>query len=157
MDRTQQAPLLTEAQRVEWERIQTRVARANATLRRARKRGDEVEIGKAKRAHERACEARARFCEPLTAGLYAPTRVRATFEHRWFSHPVVGQHVFVVEMVLDRRDISGPQYRTVRVISEVGAPPTGARSAPTCSGIAWFAVRDVISSGRYIVLDEVAS
>lgn len=163
MDRTQQAPTLTHEQREAWEKIQTRLCRAAATLRRARTRGDAIAIERAERSLGRAHAARTAFCEPLTAGLYAPTRVRATFESRWTSRPdehgnvLGGRHVHVVEMVLNYRCISGPQYRAVRVISDEGGPPAPhARPAPTTSGVAWSAVRDLIASGRYVVLDGVA-
>jgi len=55
-----------------------------------------------------------------------------------------------------RTDISGPQYRTTRVLKDEGGPPTGARGAPGLLGVAWFAVRDHIDRGVLVVLDEEA-
>ena len=57
-------------------------------------------------------------------------------------------------MVLDHKDLSGPSYRTVRVLKDEGAPPTNARSAPDVMGVAWFAIADQIKRGQIVVLGE---
>lgn len=166
---TQQGPLLTPEQREQWEKFDRAVCRARSTLRRARAKAvlvpkataDAVEVAaveKAQKALDRARDRKRAFVEPLCAHLWAPKKVRAVFESRWGGGPYrdggYKAHVQTCDMVLDEVDISGPQYRTVAVVSDVGGPPTGARKPPDLMGIAWFAVGDMIKSGRMVVLPD---
>jgi hypothetical protein len=57
-------------------------------------------------------------------------------------------------MVLDHKDLSGPSYRTVRVLKDEGGPPANARSAPDRMGVAWFAIADQIRRGHIVVLGD---
>jgi hypothetical protein len=150
------APRLNAAEREEYARIEARLSRAKADLRRATKRGDATKIAAAERAINKASTAHDAFVYPRVAHLRAsaPQRVIARFEGRWRGTSGHGAHVQVCEMVLDHLDLSGPSYRTVRVVSDVGGPPTGARSAPDVMGVAWFAIADQIARGHMTPIDE---
>ena len=61
-------------------------------------------------------------------------------------------HVITTRMRLVDRTLSGPQYALVAVISDVGAPPVGARKPPTCAGFSWAGLAEGIASRRVIVV-----
>lgn len=147
-------PTLTPAERIEWDKICRRVARASTDLRRANKRGDAELVAKAERAMARARAARDAFCVPRCAGLNPPRRLRVKSEWPWSGKSGSGMHVIVTEMVLDHVEIVGPYYRHVRTISDVGGPPTNRRGAPDSMGVAWFAVEDQIARGHYTVIED---
>lgn len=150
------APKLNAAERAEYERIDARLSRARADLRRATKRGDIKKVAAAERAINKASAAYDAFVYPRVARLRAsaPQRIIAQFEGRWRGPSGPGIHMQVCEMVLECLELHGPQYRTVRVVSDVGGPPTCARSAPDNMGVAWFAIADQIASGRMKIIDE---
>jgi len=139
---------LSDADRAEYERICTRLDRANCDLRRAKNKGDTKKIATAERAIARHTEARKAFVEPRVGPLWAPARIIARFSARWSGPSGVGMHHHECEMVLDHKDISGPSYRTVRVLRDEGGPPTNARGAPDTMGVAWFAVADLTVLGE---------
>lgn len=147
-------PQLSTAERAEYDRIWERLRRAKSDRRRAEKRGDAKKLAAAERAIVRATEARETLVLPHVGHLWAPARIIGKFESRWSGPGVAGSHVQECEMVLDHKDISGPEYRTVRVLKDEGAPPTNARSAPTVMGVAWFAVKEQIERGKIVVLGE---
>ena len=145
-------PQLSAAERAEYERICSRLQRASSDLRRAKERGDAKKLAAAERASERAKQARATFVGPRVGHLHAPARIIGKFEGRWSGPSGSGAHHQECEMVLDRKDLSGPQYRTVRVLRDEGGPPTNARSAPDSMGVAWFALSEQIKRGHIVVL-----
>ena len=145
-------PQLSAAERAEYDRIWARLARAESDHRRAQKRGDANKLAAAQRAITRAKQFRDAFVTPRVGHLWAPARIIAKFKHLWSGPGVSGFHVHECEMVLDHKDLSGPNYRTVRVLNDEGAPPTNARSAPDSMGVAWFAIADEIKRGRFVVL-----
>lgn len=147
-------PTLSPTEREEHDRIWKRLHRAEGDLRRATKHGDEKKMAAATRAVARAKAAREAFVEPRVAHLTAPARIVVKFESRWSGPGVAGIHYQACEMVLDHKDISGPQYRTVRVLKDEGGPPTNARSAPSLMGVAWFALADQIKTGKIVVLSD---
>lgn len=151
---TASGPQLSGSERGEYKRICKRVDRASADLRRAQKRGDTQKAVSAQRALANAQAQRAEFLSPKIDHLWAPARIVAKFEHRWSGPGVSGLHVHEVEMVLDYKDLSGPQYRTVRVLKDEGAPFTNARTPPNAMGVAWFAIGEQIERGKIVVLDE---
>jgi len=153
---SQSQPRLDAADSAAYDKIYARLRRAEGDLRRATKRADAKKIELAKRAIARARDARDAFCAPRVGHLYAPQHVIAKFEAHWSGPSGSGIHRQECEMVLDHIDISGPQYRTTRVLKDEGGPPTGARGAPGLLGVAWFAVRDHIDRGVLVVLDEEA-
>lgn len=147
-------PTLSPTEREEHDRIWKHLRRAEGDLRRATKHGEAKKIVAAERAVARAKAARAAFVEPRVAHLTAPARIIGTFEGHWSGPSGRGIHHQECEMVLDHKDISGPQYRTVRVLKDEGGPPTNARSAPSLMGVAWFALADQIESGKIVVLGD---
>lgn len=150
-------PQLSGSERTEYDRIYNRINRANADLRRAKKRGDAKKTASAERALANANAMRAEFLAPKVDHLWAPARIIAKFEGRWRGPSGTGIHRHECEMVLDHKDLSGPRYCTVRVLKDEGAPPTNARSAPTSMGVAWFAVKEQIERGQIVVLGEEPS
>lgn len=148
-------PQLSGADRETYDRIWARLARALSDKRRAEKRGDAQKLAAAERAIARAKQAREEFVNPRVGQLWAPTRIIAKFKALW-SGPSgsSGFHHHECEMVLDHKDLSGPNYRTVRVLKDEGAPPTNARSAPDTMGVAWFAIAEQIKRGQIVVLGE---
>ncbi len=150
-------PQLSIAERAEYERICARYDRAIGDLRRAKKAGDAKKIAAAERAISRAKEAREVFVHPRVGHLRAPVRIIGKFENGWSGPGVTGIHHQECEMVLDHKDLSGPLYRTVRVLRDEGAPPTIARSAPDTMGVAWYAIADQIARGKIIVIEEGSS
>ena len=147
-------PQLSGAERAEYERICARLARANSDKRRAEKRGDAKKLAAAERAIVRAKQFREMFVSPRVGQLWAPARIIGKFEGRWSGPSGTGAHHQECEMVLDHKDLSGPSYRTVRVLKDEGGPPTNARSAPDVMGIAWFAIADQIKRGKIVVLGD---
>lgn len=65
----------------------------------------------------------------------------------WVGPSGRGLHEFTVEMKLESIRANGPDYVLVKVISETGAPPTGAHSAPSRMGCVWDAIADQIARG----------
>jgi hypothetical protein len=151
------APKLSEAERAEYERICKRLHRADTDRRRAEKRGDAQKLAAADCALARAREARDTIVAPHVSHLRAPARIIGTFEGHWRGPSGSGIHRQACEMVLDHKDLSGPIYRTVRVLKDEGGPPTNAHSAPDTMGVAWFAIADQIQRGKIVVLDEEES
>lgn len=149
-------PQLSGDEREEYERIRSRLHRSEGDLRRAKERGDDKKLAAADRAIARAEKVRDAFLEPRVGHLWAPGRIVAKFKHLWSGPGVSGFHVHECEMVLDHKDISGPSYRTVRVLKDEGAPPTNARSAPDSMGVAWFAIAEQIRRGQIIVVTEAS-
>lgn len=147
-------PQLVGADRETYDRIWARLARASGDKRRAEKRGDAKKLAAAERAITRAKEARDALLVPAVGHLWAPARIIATFERHWHGKSGTGIHHQTCEMVLDHKDLSGPQYRTVRVLKDEGAPPTNARSAPDVMGVAWSALADQIKCGRIVLLGD---
>ena len=147
-------PQLTVAERAEYDRIWERLRRATSDHRRAEKRGDTKKLAAAERAITRAKQFREAFVQPRVGHLWAPTRIIARFESHWSGPGIAGVHRQECEMILDHKDLSGPQYRTVRVLRDEGEPPSNPRSAPHEMGVAWFAIADQIKRGKIVVLDE---
>lgn len=147
-------PQLSGSERTEYERICKRVDRAATTFRRETKRGDDKKRAAAERALANAKALRAEFLAPKVDHLWAPARIIYKTEGRWSGPSGSGVHRWECEMVLDEKDLSGPSYRTVRVLKDAGGPPTNAHSAPDSMGVAWFAITDQIKRGDIIVLDE---
>ena len=152
--RATSGPQLSTAERQEYERICTRLSRASADRRRAEKRSDAKKLAAAERAITRAKQFREAFVNPRVGHLWAPARIIGKFEGRWSGPSGSGAHHQECEMILDHKDLSGPSYRTVRVLRDEGAPPTNARSAPDVMGVAWFALAEQIKSGKIVVLGE---
>ncbi len=148
-------PQLSGAERAEYDRIWERLRRANSDRRRAEKRGDAKKLAAAERAVTRAKQFREAFMIPRVGHLWAPERIVARFESHWSGPGVTGAHRQECEMVLDHKDLSGPQYRTIRVLRDEGGPPVNARLAPHEMGVAWFAIADQIKRGKIVVLDEM--
>lgn len=149
-------PRLTDVDRLEYDRIFTRLCRAKSDFRRATQAGDAKKIAAAERAIARAKDAREAIVGPVVAHLWAPDRIIASFEGHWTGKAGSGVHRQTCEMVLDHRDISGPSYRTVRIIKDEGAPPTNPRPAPSTMGVAWHAIDDQIKRGKIVVLEETS-
>jgi hypothetical protein len=147
-------PKLSDEERVAYDRACARLHRADTDRRRAEKRGDAQKLAAAERAMERARQARDTIVAPHVSHLWAPERIIGTFEGHWRSPSGSGIHRQECEMVLDHKDLSGPSYRTVRVLKDEGGPPTNARHAPDRMGVAWFAIGDQIQRGQIVVLDE---
>ena len=147
-------PQLSSTEREEYARISARLQRAESDRRRAEKRGDAKKLAAAARAITRAKQAREAFTRPRVGHLWAPTRIIGKFEGRWRGPAGAGAHHQECEMVLDHKDLSGPHYRTVRVLRDEGGPPTNARSAPEGMGVAWFAIAEQIKRGQIVVLGE---
>ena len=149
---TQSEPQLSAAERQEYELIRKRLDRAFAEKRRGEKRGDRRTIESADRAIARHTEARDAFVQPRVAHLYAPAMIEASWDSPWRSGEVRGVHHQACLMVLDHLEISGPLYKTVKVLADYGGPPATAafkpQGAPTAMGIAWFAVREHIATGK---------
>lgn len=129
-----------------YDRIRTRLVAAERRLARAT---DAKATELAQRAVTRITAERDAFLAPITGEKFAPARIVAKFASAWGRS---GMHRFECEMELTLKDLSGPQYRLVRVVSESGAPPTGARSAPTVCGYSWDFLADVIARGDIQVL-----
>jgi hypothetical protein len=147
-------PQLDAAERVEYDQLCNRLRRAEGDLRRATKRQDAKKIATAERAITRAKAWRDTFVNRRVGHLPAPARIISKFEGHWSGPSGSGVHHHACEMVLDHKDISGPQYRTVRVLRDEGGPPTNARNAPYSMGVAWFALADQIERGKIVVLGE---
>jgi hypothetical protein len=147
-------PQLLGTDRENYDRIWTRLARATSDKRRAEKRGDAKKLAAAERAIARAKEARDALLVPAVGHLWAPARIIAKFEGHWHGKSGAGIHHHACEMVLDHKDLSGPEYRTVRVLKDEGGPPTNARSAPDVMGVAWSAIADQIRCGQIVVLGD---
>jgi hypothetical protein len=147
-------PQLSGSEREEYARIEKRVDRAGADLRRATKRGDAKKTANAERALANARAQRAEFLSPKVDHLWAPARIIYKTEGHWHGPSGTGIHRWECEMVLDHKDLSGPQYRTIVVLKDEGGPPTNARSAPTSMGVAWFAIADQIKRGDLVVLGD---
>ena len=147
-------PALTKAERAEYEQIFAKLQRADADRRRAEKRGDAKKLAAAERAIVRARQLRDAFLVPRVGHLWAPARIIGRFEGRWSGPSGAGAHHQECEMVLDHKDLSGPSYRTVRVLKDEGGPPANARSAPDRMGVAWFAIADQIRRGHIVVLGD---
>ena len=147
-------PQLSSGEREEYERIRARLQRAESDRRRAEKRGDAKKLAAAERAITRAKQFREAFVQPRVGQLWAPARIVGKFEHPWHGPSGTGLHYQECEMVLDHKDLSGPSYRTVRVLKDEGGPPTNARSAPNGMGVAWFAIAEQIKRGKIVVLGE---
>jgi hypothetical protein len=149
-----QQPQLSVDERAEYERICVRLQRANSDRRRAEKRGDAKQLAAAGRAITRAKQVREAFVSPRVGHLWAPARIVGKFEGHWSGPSGSGIHHQECEMVLDHKDLSGPNYRTVRVLRDEGGPPTNTRSAPDAMGVAWFALAERIKSGKIVVLGD---
>ena len=147
-------PQLSGPDREIYDRIWARLARASSDKRLAEKRGDAKKLAAAERALARAREARDALVAPQVKHLWAPARIIGKFEGHWHGKSGTGIHRQECEMVLDHKDLSGPEYRTVRVLKDEGGPPTNARSAPDVMGVAWFALTDQIKCGRIVVLGD---
>jgi hypothetical protein len=152
--RAASAPSLSGSERAEYERIEKRVSRASADLRRAQKRGDEKKAASAERALANAKAGLKEFLAPKVDHLWAPARIIAKFEGHWHGKSGNGIHRHECEMILDHKDLSGPQYRTVRVLKDEGAPPTNARSAPDSMGVSWLYIQEQINCGQIVVLAD---
>lgn len=144
-------PQLLGTDRENYDRICARLARASRDKRRAEKRGNTKNLATAERAITRAKETRDALLVPAVGHLWAPARIIAKFNAHWGTS---GIHHHACEMVLDHKDLPGPEYRTVRVLKDEGGPPTNARSAPDVMGIAWSAINDHIRSGQIVVLGD---
>lgn len=151
LHQTKRPQLLGDA-RAEYDRIRDRLHRAEGDLRRAKQRGDAKKLAAAERAIMRAKETRDALVRPQVGHLWAPARIIGKFEGRWGGS---GRHFQECEMVLDHKDLSGPQYRTVRVLLDAGGPPTNAHSAPDAMGVAWFALAEQIKRGQIVVLATI--
>ena len=147
-------PQLSGSERDEYERICARLHRAQSALRGAKKRSDEKKIASAERSVANAQAALREFLSPKVDSLWAPARIVYKTEAHWTGKSGTGIHRWECEMVLDRKDLSGPHYQTVRVLKDEGGPPTNARSAPDSMGVAWFAINDQIERGAIVVLGE---
>ena len=147
-------PQLLGTDREAYDRLWARLARASSDKRRAAKIGDAKKLAAAERAIARAKEARDALVAPAVGHLWAPARIIAKFEGHWHGKSGTGVHRYECEMILDYKDLSGPQYLTVRVLKNEGAPPTNARSAPDMMGVAWFAIADQIKCGRIVVVGD---
>lgn len=147
-------PQISADDRAKYDQIWKRLARASADLRRAEKRGDAKKIAAANRAIDRAKEARDEFLAPKVGSLWAPARIIAKFDGHWHGKSGKGIHRHECEMVLDYKGLSGPSYRTVRVLKDEGGPPTDARSAPDTMGVAWLYIQEQIKRGQIVVLGE---
>lgn len=150
-------PQLAKAEREEYERISKRLHRAEGELRRAIQREDKQKTLSAGRSVANARAMRDEFLAPKVNRLWAPQRIVYKSEARWSGPSGSGVHRHEVEMVLDHKDLSGPEYRIVRVLKDEGGPPTNARNAPSIVGVAWFAVADHVKTGKIVVLDEEGS
>lgn len=151
--RASSGPQLSGSERTEYERLDKRVSRASANLRRAQKRGDEKKAASAERSLANAKAGLKEFLSPKVDHLWAPARIIGKFEGHWHGKSgTSGIHRHECEMVLDSKDLSGPQYRTVRVLKDEGAPPTNARSAPHTMGVSWIYLQEQIQGGKIVVL-----
>lgn len=149
-------PQLSGSERVEYDRLYNRVSRASADLRRAKKRADAKKTASAERSLANANAALKEFLSPKVDHLWAPVRIIGKFEGHWHGKSGAGIHRHECEMILDRKDLSGPYYRTVRVLKDEGAPPTNARSAPDTMGVSWHYIKEQIKRGQIVVLGEDA-
>jgi hypothetical protein len=147
-------PKLSEAERNEYDRISKRLCRAEGDLRRAKKRDDAKKIASAERSAARAKAQRTELLAPKVDPLWAPTRIIAKSEGHWVGPSGSGIHHVECEMILDYKDVSGPQYRTVRVLKDEGGPPTNARAPFDIMGVAWWAIDEQIKRGWIVVLDD---
>lgn len=147
-------PQLSGSERAEYERIGHRISRLSADLRRAKKRGDVKKAASAERLLANAHALRAEFLAPKVDHLWAPARIIYKTEGHWSGPAGAGIHRWECEMVLDHKDLSGPEYRTVRVLKDEGGPPTNARSAPDKMGVSWLYIGEQIKRGQIVVLGE---
>ncbi len=151
-------PRLTADQRAEHERLQKRLQRADCDN---RKRPTEKTAAKVAKVRAEISA----FAAPFIAHYPAPpARILQTTRSPWGRNGVGtygvdhGVHDIMVEMVLDGLELSGPQYRTVRCVSDMGGPPVNPRGPCTSMGVAWFAIADQIKRGAIVPYtgDEVA-
>lgn len=147
-------PQLSAAEHAQYERLGKSLSRARAALAREKKRGDAKKIASAERSLANALARRAAFVTPKVEHLACPTRIIAKFDAHWHGSSGTGIHHHECEMILDYKDIAGPNYKTVRVWKDEGAPPTNARGAPDAMGVAWWAIEEQIARGKIVVLDE---
>ena len=147
-----QQPQLSPDENLEHDLIHKRLYRAEGDLRRAKNCGDAKKTATAERAVARHKAALQAFVEPRVGHLWAPERIIAKSEGRWSGPSGRGVHRQECEMVLDHKDISGPSYRTVRVVKDEGGPPTNARQPFQVMGVAWYAIEDQIRRGAIVVL-----
>lgn len=145
---------LTAEENAQCNALRERLHRAKTAIRRATKRNDAAGLVKANAAKDRATAALTAFTVQLGIFPTPPQRIRYITEARWTYGATHGTHRHDIEMVLDHLDVSGPEYRTVRVIGETGAPPQNPRPACDIMGIAWFAIPDAIREGRLIPLTD---
>lgn len=150
-------PQLAGSERAEYDLICARIHRAQGELRRAQKRGDAGKAASAQRALANAEARRKEFLAPKVDLLWAPLRIISKGEGRWHGPSGSGVHRYECEMVLDYKDLSGPQYRTVRVLKDEGGPPTNARKPHDMMGVAWWAIASQIERGDIVVLEAGAS
>ena len=149
-------PRLSDVERTQYEKICARLHRAEGDKRRSVKHKDAKKIAAAERAVARATAARDALVKPYVDPLWAPTRIIGKSEGHWSGPSGHGVHRQECEMVLDHKDLSGPSYRTVRVLKDVGGPPTNARPPFQIMGVAWHAIQPQIDRGHIVVLDEDA-
>lgn len=155
-------PKLSREEYVEYQQICTRLERVKGDLRRAKNKSlrggageaDTKKIAAAERGVEKHTATFKALVDPHVGHLWAPTRIIAKSEGRWSGPSGQGIHYQECEMVLDHKDLSGPSYRTVRVIKDVGGPPTDARQPFQVMGVAWHAIEDQIRRGDIVVVDE---
>lgn len=148
-----QRPAFDARARAEYSKICTRLYRARAELRHALTRNDPKKQAAAERALARHTAARDTLLDPYVWEFDAPRRIVVHFESPWSGPSGSGIHRHACDMVLDYKDLSGPRYRTVCVISDVNGPPTNARKGPDSMGIAWGALAGDIATGRIVVLE----
>lgn len=152
--RAMSGPQLSGPERAEYERIEKRVSRASADLRRAQKRGDEKKGASAERSLANAKASLKEFLSPKVDHLWAPARIISKSKQLWSGPGVSGFHIHECEMVLESKELSGARYRTVRVLKDEGGPPTNARSAPTAMGVSWSYIHEQIECGQIVVLAD---
>lgn len=145
-------PQLLGPHRLAYDQICARLTRARKAKRRAERQGDEKKLTAATHAIAQATGVRDALLAPAVGHLWAPARIIAKLERPWRGRSGTGIHRHVCEMVLDHKDLPGPEYRTVRVLIDEGGPPARARLAPDKMGIAWSALADQIRCGRIVVL-----
>ena len=150
-------PQLLGSERAEYDLICARIHRAQGDVRRAQKRGDAQKTASAQRSLGNAEARRTEFLAPKVDRLWAPVRIISKGEGHWHGPSGSGVHRYECEMVLDYKDLSGPQYRTVRVLKDEGGPPTNARKPHDTMGVAWWAITGQIERGGIVVLDAGAS
>lgn len=147
-------PQMSKTELQEYERICARIQRSTGDLRRATTRGDTKLVTAAERSLNRAKALRAAFLGPKVDHRWAPERIIHKTDAPWYGKARRGVHRHECEMILDHKDLAGPQYHTVRVLVDDGGPPTDARHAPSSMGVAWYAIDSRIKSGTIVILDD---